>query len=147
MAMTLTCAKELGRLGRAVCHIVFVAPHHKPPSPLPQASTQFVRVVRLTQFIINLCDLCLVISGLYAEDIYLRRLLPNPTSLPLPSPSFGIRCNAVLPGFIETPMTGGVPPKEMEPVRHTVLQHVHLHQESASESCPYYSRNMEGFLS
>ncbi|CAN0352644.1 unnamed protein product [Lampetra fluviatilis] len=27
---------------------------------------------------------------------------------------FGIRCNAVLPGFIETPMTAGIPPKVME---------------------------------
>lgn len=31
-------------------------------------------------------------------------------------PRFGIRCNAVLPGFIVTPMTDKVPPKVLEKV-------------------------------
>ena len=40
--------------------------------------------------------------------------------------SFGIRCNAVLPGFISTPMTDKVPDKIKKQVRGITVHRAHL---------------------
>ena len=49
----------------------------------------------------------------------------------------GIRCNAILPGFIETPMTGQVPSDILEKVFHTLYGYTF--SVLKLEDCCYYS--------